>query len=163
MKELLEKITELAKLPYSRYGAELELAIGSIGLWMNAAFGKLSQMKAEFSHAFEYLKANRHSDIQETLKGYEEILKKIREQLCKKAENLAQCSEHDDKEKVLDFIESFQKKVEALEHDSHMDNCESCTEEMIAKYQSDLEALHHVCGEYIKLHIGDLSRLDSQG
>lgn len=161
MEELHEKLSELAKIPYSRYEVELELAIGSIGLWMNAAFGKLSQMKAEFSHAFEYLTADRHSDIQETLQEYEEILRKIKEQLCKKAENLAQCSDHDDKEKVLDFIESFVNKLEALEHDSHIENCEACTEEMIAKYQNDLEILHHACGEYIKLHIGDLSRLDA--
>lgn len=159
---LSELLDEVTKLPFRDYHSNTHLAIGSIGLWINAAFGKLCLMRIEFSHAFEFLEQGKMIDIQETLQEYAVTLTTLSQHLSTKIDTLRQCPEDDHlvKDVVADFMMALSEKFTALAADSHLpDDCNQYVQH-VKSYQEALDILWAICSQYIRLHIGDISPLD---
>ncbi len=158
MEALGEKLREIALLPYEVYEPRLDLAIGALGLEMNAVYSMLNKMEIEFSHAGEYMERGRQKDVKETLEEYSDNLERMTARLGKCRNTLEECHRENENVvlKVNDFLEHYEKNLAELK-----EMCDSADwEEKIAGVQEMLGQAVFICRQYIRLHLGDTSRME---
>lgn len=152
-----ERIREITLLPYEVYTPRLNLAVGALGLEMNAVYSMLRKMQMEFSHAGEYLERGRQKDVKETLEEYEDSLQGMVRRLGKCGQTLAECAPDNDNvvQKVCGFLEEYRKNLATLKGLCNLTNWE----EKVMEIQKLLMQAADISHQYIKLHLGDTSYL----
>lgn len=158
MEVLEEKLRELALLPYEEYEAQLDLAVGALGLEMNGVYSMLNKMQIEFSHAGEYLERGEQKDVKETLEEYSDNLQRMISRLGRCADTLEKCRAENANVvlKVCGFLEQYEKSLAELK--------ELCVlpqwEEKVAEIQERLIQAVFISRQYTGLHLGDTSRME---
>lgn len=158
MEILEEKLKALALLPYEVYGPRLDLAIGAVGLEMNAVYSMLNKMQIEFSHAGEYVERGQQKDVKETLEEYSGTLERMTARLDKCRNTLEECREENLEvvHKVNDFLERYKQYLTELK-----EMCNSADwQEKITDLQEMLTQAVFISRQYIGLHLGDTSPMD---
>ena len=157
MNVIEEKIREITLLPYEIYTPRLDLAVGALGLEMNAVYSMLHKMQIEFSHAGEYLERGQQKDVKETLEEYEDNLQRMVRRLDKCGQTLAEGAPDNENivQKVCGFLEEYRKNLATLKG---MCN-QNVWEEKVMEIQKLLMRAADISHQYIKLHLGDTSYL----
>lgn len=158
MDVLAEKLREITLLPYEVYMPRLNLAVGALGLQMNAVYSMLRKMQIEFSHAGEYLERGQQKDVKETLEEYSDNLQRMVRRLEKCGQTLAECAPDNENVvyKVCGFLEEYEKSLTTLKSLCDLTDWE----EKVSQIQEKLMPALDISHQYIKLHLGDTSYLE---
>lgn len=155
-----EELRRVTLLPCREYRPETALAVGETGLYMSAVAYDLFSKKMEISHAGEYIRAGKETDVAETVEAYTEQLAGVRRRVEQKKAKLLQCPEED--VQVIGAVSAFLDKfceglleLETLGGDVR----EHTTAETTEAYSRMLESIYQAADGYIRLHIGDVSYL----
>lgn len=156
-----EAVRKVILAPYKEYAPEITLMIGSVGLLMNAIYGKLYYMQTEFCHAGEFLAENRAKDVEETMQEYGEKLGWMKNQLLQKKDGLMECSNEDEETRlaVAEFISVYVEIISELEQDSNLQKEGMSCEQQAEQYLDGLTKAGEFCNRYLRIHLGENSYL----
>lgn len=155
--EIEEAIRQVILSPYGTYTPETDLMVGSIGLLMNAIYGKLFDMRLEYRHAPEFIADNRQRDVEETMEEYAREFNWMKSQLQEKQKMLAECPDQDEETRkaVGMFVSLYTQMIEELEQNSYIKNDGKTLAEKICWYMDRLDKAYDFCSRYIQIHLGD--------